>query len=63
MTPEIQFVCSGYAYTPVMGETPIFRVDFERAGRRESMEVRADDSIEAHQIAAKRLGVPWVRMG
>jgi len=63
MIKEIHFVYSGYAYTPIMGERPVFRVGFERAGRAESIGVRANDAIEAHQLAAKELGVPWIMMG
>ena len=61
MAEEIRFTYSGYAYTPVMGERPTYRIGFERGGRLDWMEVRAWDAIEA-QVAAKQLGVPWVAM-
>jgi len=65
MSAEIRFVYSGYAYTPVMGELPVFCVRFKRGDESQlhSVEVRAQNAYDAHQIVAKRLGVPYVQMG
>jgi hypothetical protein len=49
----------GYAYTPVMGETPVFSADVEIDGRPHRFEVRANDVFETWQKICRYLGIPF----
>ena len=49
----------GYAYTPKMGETPIFSADVEVNGKPLRFEVRANDVFETWQKICKYLNMPF----
>jgi hypothetical protein len=47
------------AYQPALGAHPVYRVHFERDGKRAFFEFAADDAIGARKIASERLGIPF----
>lgn len=49
----------GYAYTPKLGERPVYRAEVEIDGRPQQFEMRANDVFEACQIICRRLGLPF----
>jgi hypothetical protein len=55
----LTYRCIKYAYTPVLGEKPVFSADVEINGRPHHFEKRANDVYEiAHAICAE-LGMPF----
>jgi len=50
----------GYAYTPKMGEMPVFSADVEINGRTQRFEVRANDVFETWQKICGYLNIPFV---
>jgi len=50
----------GYAYTPVMGEAPVFSADVDIDGTAHKFEVRANDVFETWQKICAYLGIPFV---
>lgn len=48
-----------YAYTPVLGEFPVFRVDFEINSKLQWREVQAQTAICAQQIICEELRIPF----
>ena len=49
----------GYAYTPRLGEKPIFSVDAEINGAPCHFEVQAADTFEAWQTVCRHLGISF----
>jgi hypothetical protein len=49
----------GYAYTPKMGETPIFSADVEIDGKPHHFQVRANDVFETWQKICTYLNIPF----
>jgi hypothetical protein len=50
----------GYAYTPMLGEKPVFSADVEVDGISHRFEVRANDIFETWQAICRYLGIPFV---
>jgi hypothetical protein len=49
----------GYAYTPKMGETPVFSADVEIDGKPHRFQVRANDVFETWQKICMYLNIPF----
>jgi hypothetical protein len=54
-----QYTRIAYAYTPRIGEKPIYNADVEIDGRPYNFEVSADDVFEAWQVICQRLNIPF----
>jgi hypothetical protein len=50
----------GYAYTPKLGEKPVFSADVEIDGISRQFEVRANNVFETWQAICRHLGIPFV---
>ena len=49
----------GYAYTPKLGQKPVYAVDVIINGSKVTVPVRADDTFEAWQVFSRCLGIPF----
>jgi hypothetical protein len=56
---DARYTRIAYAYTPRLGEKPIYNVDAEIDGRPHNFEIQADDRIEAWQVICQRLNIPF----
>jgi hypothetical protein len=56
---DAQYTRIGYAYTPVMGEKPVFSADVLINGKPSRFEVRASDVFETWQKICRYLGIPF----